>query len=114
MRSVPHDTTLNGVDIPAGCTVMLFFGAANRDPAEFERPDDVALDRRALRRHVAFGRGIHYCVGAPLARIEARVVLTELLEQTDHFALDPSRPPQWADSLMVRRHVDLPIVATRP
>jgi cytochrome P450 len=113
MRSVPHDTSLDGVEIPAGSTVLLFFGAANRDPTEFERPDDVDLTRTALRHHLAFGRGIHYCVGAPLARIEARVVLTALLEQTGHITLDPRHPPRWEDSLMVRRHERLPITATR-
>ena len=67
MRSVPADTELCGVAIPADATVLLFWGAANRDAAEYDRPDDVELDRRVLRHHVAFGRGIHHCVGAPLA-----------------------------------------------
>jgi len=87
MRSVSKDTTLGGVDIPAGATVLLFWGAANRDPAVFERPDEVVLGRP--RRHVAFGRDIHYCVGAPLARLEARVVLTVLLNCTSSITLDP-------------------------
>jgi len=109
MRSVPHDTLLGGVDIPAGSTVLLLFGAANRDTAEFERPDEVDLQRRVPRHHLTFGRGIHYCVGAPLARLEARTVLTVLLERTANIALDPERPPRWVNSLMVRRHEELPI-----
>ena len=109
MRSVPSDTTLGDVDIPAGATVLLLWGAANRDAAEFERPDEVDLDRQIPRRHVAFGRGIHHCVGAPLARIEARNVLTVLLERTSNITLDPEHPPRWVNSLMVRRHEQLPV-----
>jgi cytochrome P450 len=111
MRHTPHDTTLGGVDIPAGTTVLLFWGAANRDADQFESPDDIRLDRPAPRHHLAFGRGIHHCVGAPLARLEARVVLTALLEQTDSFRLDThaDRAPRWFDSLQVRRHEFLPI-----
>src|SRR6202034_3939105 len=93
MRSVPRDTALGGVGIPAGATLLLLFGAANRDAAEFERPDEVDLDRKVPRLHMAFGRGIHHCVGAPLARIEARVVLSVLLERTASFTLDPERAP---------------------
>ena len=80
MRVVPKDTTLGAVDIPAGATVLLLWGGANRDASVFERPDEIDLERQVPRRHVAFGRGIHHCVGAPLARIEARIVLTVLLE----------------------------------
>jgi cytochrome P450 len=109
MRFVPESTTLGGVDVPAGNTVLLFWGAANRDPAEFEDPDEVILDRRVPRRHVAFGRGIHHCVGAPLARLEARTVLTMVLEQTSNISLDPEQPPRRVESLMVRRHEQLPI-----
>jgi cytochrome P450 len=109
MRSVPKDTRLGDVDVPAGATVLLFWGAANRDSAVFENPDEVILGRP--RRHVAFGRDIHYCVGAPLARLEARVVLRALLERTTSIMLDPDRPPRWVDSL-VRRHEPLPVQLT--
>jgi cytochrome P450 family 144 len=67
----------------------------------------VDLTRGSPKRHLAFGHGIHFCVGAALARIEARAVLTELLEQTQDFALDPDHDPQWVDSLLVRRHEQL-------
>jgi cytochrome P450 len=107
MRSVHKDTTLGGVDIPAGATVLLMWGAANRDPDAFENPDELVLNRP--RHHVAFGRGIHTCVGAPLARLEARIVLTVLLERTSSITLDPDQPPLWVDSLQVRRHERLPV-----
>jgi cytochrome P450 family 144 len=108
-RHTPHDTALGGVDIPAGTTVLLFWGAANRDAQQFDEPDEVRLDRPAPRHHLAFGRGIHHCVGAPLARLEARVVLTKLLERAGTFRLGGDQLPRWFDSLQVRRHEYLPI-----
>jgi cytochrome P450 family 144 len=113
MRSIPHDTTLGGVDIPGGSTVVLLFGSANRDSAQFDNPDTVDLYRSSPRRHLAFGHGIHYCVGAALARIEARAVLTTLLNRTREFTLDAGDPPRWAESFLVRRHEYLPLTCTR-
>jgi cytochrome P450 family 144 len=89
--------------------MLLLWGAANRDPAEFDEPNEVDLDRPVLRRHLAFGRGMHYCVGAPLARLEARVVLGMLLERTSSITLDAARAPKRVESLMVRRHEQLPV-----
>jgi len=109
MRTVPKDTALGGVGIPAGATVLLLWAAGNRDPSEFEHPDQVDLNRRVPRRHMAFGRGIHHCVGAPLARIEARNVLSVLLDRTSSICLDPDAPPRWVGSLLVRRHEELPV-----
>jgi cytochrome P450 len=109
MRFVPHDTELGGVDIPAGATVLLLWGSANRDPEMFDQPESIDLNRQVPRRHVAFGRGIHHCVGAPLARVEAANVLRVLLARTRRIGLDPARPPKWANSLMVRRHEALPL-----
>ena len=111
-RSAARDATLGGVDIPAGASMLLMWGAANRDPGEFERPDEVDLQRQVPRRHLAFGRGIHHCVGAPLARLEARVVLGDLLARTEAIELDPAESPTWADSLQVRRHARLPVRLT--
>ncbi len=107
LRFVPHDTELGGVQIGAGATVLLLWGSANRDPEVFDQPDAIDLNRKVPRRHVAFGRGIHHCVGAPLARVEARNVLTVLLARTSDITLDPQNPPKWANSLMVRRHEEL-------
>ena len=109
MRFVAHDTALGGVEIPAGATALLLWGSANRDPEVFDHPETIDLNRKVPRRHVAFGRGIHHCVGAPLARVEARNVLSVLLARTSDIALDPQHPPQWANSLMVRRHEELPL-----
>ncbi|HWU12333.1 MAG TPA: cytochrome P450 [Streptomyces sp.] len=75
-------TTVGGVELPAGTTVMLVNGAANRDPRQFEDPAVFDVERSNARRHLAFGRGIHSCPGAPLARAEARVVIERLLDRT--------------------------------
>jgi cytochrome P450 family 150 subfamily A5 len=75
-------TTVAGVDIPAGTTVMVLNGAANRDPERFEDPDTFVADRANARQHVAFGHGVHTCPGASLARAEARVSLERLLDRT--------------------------------
>jgi cytochrome P450 len=69
------DMTIGGVDVPAGDVMMVLLGAAQRDPAEFDRPDTFDPDRGTLR-HLGFGRGIHYCLGAPLARLEAGAALS--------------------------------------
>ncbi|MDB6107744.1 MAG: cytochrome [Gammaproteobacteria bacterium] len=108
LRSVPKDTKLGGVDIPEGSTVLMFWSAGNRDPAAFENPDEMVLGRPL--RHMTFGRGIHTCVGAPLARLEGRVVLSKLIERTASFTLDPDQPPpEWVESLQVRRYQHLPL-----
>jgi len=74
-------TNVGGVDLPAGTTVMVLNGAANRDPRRYERPDDFDVDRANARTHLSFGHGIHTCPGAPLARAEARVGLERLLDR---------------------------------
>jgi len=108
MRWASHATTLGGVHIPAGATVLFLWGAANRDPEKFERPDELILDR--LRRHVTFGSGIHTCLGNTLARLEARVVIQVLLQLTRDIAIDARRPARRVSSLAVRRYEDLPLV----
>lgn len=109
LRSVPRTTDLAGVTIPAGSTMLLLWGAANRDPDEYPRPDTLDLTRPTPRHHVGFGRGIHLCLGAPLARLEAHVILARLLERTRTFTLDPATPATREPNLMIRRFAALPI-----
>lgn len=78
---------IGGVDIPAGTTVMVLNGAANRDPRMFEDPDTFELERTNARQQMAFGRGIHSCPGAPLARAEARIGFRRLLERTRNIRI---------------------------
>lgn len=80
-RLTRTDTTLGGVDIPAGTTVSIFPHAANRDPRRFEEPNELRLDRPNGREHLAFGRGVHACPGGPLARVEARIALERILDR---------------------------------
>jgi cytochrome P450 len=75
-------TTVGGVDIPAGTTVMVLNGAANRDPRHFEDPATFDVERANARQQLAFGRGIHTCPGAPLARAEGRVAIERILDRT--------------------------------
>lgn len=80
-RLARKTTTLAGVPIKAGTVLMLCLGAANRDPRKFENPNEFQLDRKNVREHIAFGRGIHTCAGAPLARVEGRVTLNRMLDR---------------------------------
>ncbi|HWC38040.1 MAG TPA: cytochrome P450 [Acidimicrobiales bacterium] len=80
-------TRLDGVEIPAGATVMVLNGAANRDPHRFDDPARFELGRRNAREHLAFGRGIHACPGGPLARTEARVAVERFLDRTTNIRI---------------------------
>ena len=79
---------VGGVDLPAGTTLMLLNAAANRDPRQFADPDAFDVDRENARFHFAFGRGVHICPGAALARTEARISLGQLLERTTDIWID--------------------------
>lgn len=85
-RWATTDTEIAGTKIDAGANILVHFGAANVDPAHWPDADKFDLDR-ANKRHLAFGRGIHMCVGAPLARMEMRVALEELLARTSRFSI---------------------------
>jgi cytochrome P450 len=80
-RLARKTTALGGVHIPAGTVVMLCLGAANRDPRKFEDPNEFRLDRKNVREHIAFGRGIHTCAGAPLARVEGVITVNRLIDR---------------------------------
>lgn len=86
-RLAKRNTTVGGVDVPAGTTVMVMNGAANRDPRQFENPGVLDIERTNARRHIAFGRGVHSCPGAPLARAEAKVSLERILQRTKNIRL---------------------------
>ncbi len=110
-RTVVIDTELGGVPVPAGSTLVLMWPAANHDRDAFANPDAIDLDRPNPRQHVGFGWGIHLCVGAPLARVEAKVAFEQLLARTKSFSIAPEAAPlRHHRSLMVRRLVELPLV----
>ena len=89
-RRVVREVTLHGVTLPVGAEVRLQWGAANRDEREFDGPDHFDIERRA-RRHLAFGHGRHFCLGAGLARLETKVAFEELLLRFPSMAVDESR-----------------------
>jgi cytochrome P450 len=100
-RIPTEDVELGGRRIPAGQPVMCVLGAANRDPAQFPDPDRVDLGREDIR-HVAFGMGPHYCLGAPLARLEGAVVFSTLLRRFPDLRLADGPPPEYRDNFNLR------------
>jgi hypothetical protein len=98
-RRVTRDVVRHGVTLPAGSEVQLVWGAANRDEREFEDPDRFDPHRR-IRRHLAFGQGLHFCLGANLARLEARVAFEELLARLPEYEL--ASPPRYVTSVWAR------------
>jgi len=110
-RVVTRDTELGGTPLPAGSHLLLAWPAANRDDNVYDHPDQIRLDRPKPRHHVGFGWGIHLCVGAPLARVEAKVAIETLLARTRHFTVDHEQhAPHYHPSLVVRRLTALPLV----
>lgn len=86
-RVTIEDTTLGGVDLPAGTPIFLNFAAANRSPESFEQPDDFDIHRPNANRHISFGKGIHLCLGAGLAKMEARIALEVLTQKLPSLRL---------------------------
>jgi len=85
-RTATRDVKRHGVDIPAGSVVVMVFAAANRDEREFREPDRFDVNRR-IDRHLALGHGIHHCLGAALARVQARAAVDAVLERFPDYAL---------------------------
>ena len=100
-RLCVEDTEIAGIPVAAKSHVTLLFGAANRDPDRFERPDELDF-ARADKRHFTFGRGIHHCLFARLARMEARVAFEVLLERFADVQLASSTPPAFVRKAMLR------------
>ena len=107
-RHVVNDTELFGTELEAGSRLLLLWGAANRDPSHFDDPTEFRLDRAEGKGHIGFGKGAHFCVGAALARLEARIVIEQLLERTS--AIGAAGVGRWLPSLLVRRLERLELV----
>ncbi|EME14373.1 cytochrome P450 [Rhodococcus triatomae] len=86
-RLARKTSTVGGVEIPAGTTVMINPGAVNRDPRHFEDPHEFDADRHNAREHLAFGKGIHSCPGGPLSRTEARITIERFLDRTTDITI---------------------------
>jgi cytochrome P450 len=98
-RWVLEDVELHGVAIPHGQELALQFAAANRDPAAFDRPDEIVLER-APNRYLSFGAGIHYCLGAPLAKLEFEILFAAILRRMP--ALQVVEEPAWKPRFVLR------------
>jgi cytochrome P450 len=109
-RITTRDTEVGGAPIPAGTIVVVRFGAANHDPAEFAAPDRFDIRRANAANHLAFGAGPHYCIGAPLARQEIQLAFTILLQRLDDIELARPLPePVHHPSLFYLPMRELPI-----
>ena len=102
-RVAREDMELAGEKIPAGARLKLMWGSANRDERQFADPEALRLERTELKSHMAFGFGIHHCIGAALARLEVRVALEQLLSASRALRLAPGEEVRHVPSLMMRR-----------
>ena len=106
-RIPSEDVVIGGRTIGKGEMVMAFIGAADRDPAQFAEPDRLDITRTD-NRHVAFGLGIHFCLGAPLARVEGQIAINTLVSRLPKLALATDRP-EYRQSLTLRGLTALPV-----
>ncbi len=98
-RWVLEPVEVAGVELPRGAEVALLFGSANRDAAAFDRPDELDLGRDP-NPYLSFGAGIHYCLGAPLAKLELGVAFSALLRRVPR--LEVVEPPRWKPTFVLR------------
>ena len=108
LRVVTQDLELGGKSLKKGDLAACMIGAANRDPAQFPDPDRLEI-RREDNKHVAFGYGIHFCLGGPLARVEGDVAISTLLRRLPNIRLADG-PPVWEENVLLRTLQTLPVV----
>jgi len=101
-RITTQDTTLGGVDIPAGTRIMLNFASANHSPDRFDDPGTFDIRRQGANKHISFGKGIHFCLGSGLARMEARIALELLAEQVPSLRLADGQQPSYFPNITFR------------
>jgi cytochrome P450 len=112
-RTATRDYTVGAQTIPAGARVLLLFAAANRDPRRFDDPDTFDLSRD-LSDHLAFGGGIHYCLGTPLSRLEAGRVFSQLLPRVEAIRLDGDYRYLENSTMRGLAHLPVELVPARP
>jgi cytochrome P450 len=108
-RTATEDVEVGGVTVPAGQKIAALLGAANHDPAAFEAPETLDVGRTD-NPHISFGAGVHFCIGAPLARVELQASFGALLSRTS--SLELARPAQRRPEFVIRGLAELPVVLT--
>ena len=101
-RLARKTTTINGVEIPDGANLLLIINSANRDISAFLDPDKIDTNRPNVKDHLAFGYGIHYCVGAPLARLEMSILLETLTRRLPTLRLVPNQTIEYVRNISFR------------
>ncbi|MBA2347498.1 MAG: cytochrome P450 [Solirubrobacterales bacterium] len=112
-RIATRDVEIKGKQIAEGDWVALFFGAANRDPAVFENPDSFDLHRANVRKQLSLGHGLHFCLGAVLARLEVRAVLESILDRYPTVRRGETPPVKQTATLLQHGYITLPLVLER-
>lgn len=110
MRTTTRDTEIGGLQIPDRTPVIVLFGAGNRDPNKFPEPDKFDITRSNVRDHLAFGQGIHYCIGHWLGRIVTRVAVERLMDRYPRMRLADGFAPTWEGNNVLRSVAHLPIL----
>jgi cytochrome P450 len=108
-RQATEEVDIGGVPIPSGAKLLLLLGAANRDPSVFADPDRLDIRRPNAREHLSFGIGNHLCLGAPLARLQGKVVLEEVSARFPDLRLVPGVKLEFAPNVSFRGPLSLPV-----
>lgn len=113
VRRVTTDTVIGGTEIPSGSRALILASSANRDEDVFPDPDRFDLDRKNSRSHLSFGKGLHFCLGAALSRLEGAVALELLLDRSDTMQTPADFVPQYKDNAVLRSLISLPLHVKR-
>lgn len=109
-RFTTQDVELGGVHMPKGSVVLVVYAAANRDPRRFDDADRFDIHCENVKRHLGFGHGVHFCVGAPLARLEGELAFNRLFDRLADIRLAPGKNDfEWKPSMFTRGQKELHI-----
>jgi len=100
LRTTNREVEVGGVTIPADADVYLYYASAHRDDSVFAEPDTFDIERKDAFRHMAFGRYVHVCLGAPLARLEAEETLNAFLDRLPSMRLVEGQPEEWTPNIL--------------